>query len=79
MSFFEGLKFRKVSSPIHDLDPRVKFIFVIAIFVLAIIFWELFPLIVLFVLQIRPVLCCSPGARFHGFGELYTSSDGVNN
>jgi len=52
MSFFEGLKFRKVSSPIHDLDPRVKFVFVVAIFVLAIIFWELFPLIVLFVLQI---------------------------
>ena len=52
MSFFEGLRFRKVSSPIHNLDPRVKFIFVIVIFILAIIFWELPALIALFILQI---------------------------
>jgi len=52
MSFFEGLRFRKISSPIHNLDPRVKFIFVIVIFILAIIFWELPALIALFILQI---------------------------
>jgi len=52
MSFFEGLKFRKVSSPIHDLDPRVKFAFVFIIFVLAIVFWELPALIALFILQV---------------------------
>ena len=52
MSFFEGLRFRKISSPIHDLDPRVKFIFVMAIFILAVIFWELPALIILFILQI---------------------------
>ncbi len=28
MSVFDGLKFRKVYSPIHNLDPRMKFIFV---------------------------------------------------
>lgn len=52
MSFFEGLKFRRVSSPIHDLDPRAKFIFVIVIFILAIAFWELPALLALFFLQI---------------------------
>ncbi|HEX69247.1 MAG TPA: energy-coupling factor transporter transmembrane protein EcfT [Candidatus Bathyarchaeota archaeon] len=52
ISFFEGLRFRKISSPIHDLDPRVKFIFVMAIFILAVIFWELPALIILFILQI---------------------------
>ncbi|NWF87173.1 energy-coupling factor transporter transmembrane protein EcfT [Candidatus Bathyarchaeota archaeon] len=52
MSVFEGLKFRKVYSPIHNLDPRIKFVYVCAIFGVAIIFWELLPLITLFVLQL---------------------------
>ncbi|MCJ7423854.1 energy-coupling factor transporter transmembrane protein EcfT [Candidatus Bathyarchaeota archaeon] len=52
MSVFNGLKFRKVYSPIHDLDPRVKFVYVCAIFVVTIIFWEILPLAVLFFLQI---------------------------
>jgi energy-coupling factor transport system permease protein len=56
MSVFDGLKFRKVYSPIHNLDPRVKFLYVCVIFVVAIIFWELIPLIVLFLMQIPFVL-----------------------
>ncbi|NWF97295.1 MAG: energy-coupling factor transporter transmembrane protein EcfT, partial [Candidatus Thorarchaeota archaeon] len=39
-------------SPIHNLDPRIKFVYVCAIFTLAILFWELLPLMVLFVMQI---------------------------
>ena len=56
MSVFSGLKFRKVYSPIHSLDPRVKFVYVCAIFAAAIIFWELIPLIALFLIQIPFVL-----------------------
>lgn len=56
MSVFSGLQFRKVYSPIHNLDPRVKFIYVCSIFVSAIIFWELMPLIALFLIQIPFVL-----------------------
>jgi len=56
MSVFSGLKFRKVYSPIHNLDPRIKFIYVCAIFVSAIIFSELLPLITLFLIQIPFVL-----------------------
>jgi energy-coupling factor transport system permease protein len=52
MSVFEGLKFRKVYSPIHDLDPRIKFVYVCAIFGVAVVFWELLPLITLFLLQL---------------------------
>lgn len=52
MSVFDGLKFRRVYSPIHNLDPRIKFIYVCAIFVTAIIFLELLPLIILFLIQI---------------------------
>jgi len=56
MSVFSGLRFRRVYSPIHNLDPRIKFIYVCAIFVCAIIFWELIPLIALFLIQIPFVL-----------------------
>jgi len=56
MSFFEGLRFRRVSSPIHNLDPRIKFIYACVIFAVAIIFWQLLPLLVLFVMQIPLVL-----------------------
>jgi ABC-type cobalt transport system, permease component CbiQ and related transporters len=52
MSVFDGLKFRKVSSPIHNLDPRIKFVYVIAIFVAAIMFSTIIPLAVLFVMQL---------------------------
>ncbi len=56
MSVFDGLKFRKVSSPIHNLDPRVKFAYVISIFVVAILFYQIIPLLILFLLQIPFVL-----------------------
>jgi energy-coupling factor transport system permease protein len=52
MSVFDGLKFRKVSSPIHNLDPRIKFAYVIAIFIAAILFYQIIPLLVLFVMQL---------------------------
>ena len=56
MSVFDGLKFRRVYSPIHNLDPRAKFLYVIVIFVAAILFSEILPLIGLFLLQIPFVL-----------------------
>ena len=56
MSVFDGLKFRRVYSPIHNLDPRIKFIYVIAIFVAAIMFSQIIPLLILFVMQIPFVL-----------------------
>jgi energy-coupling factor transport system permease protein len=52
MSVFDGLKFRRVHSPIHNLDPRIKFVYVCAVFVAAILFSELIPLIALFLLPI---------------------------
>jgi len=56
MSVFDGLRFRRVYSPIHNLDPRIKFVYVCAIFAVAIIFGELLPLIILFIMQIPFVL-----------------------
>jgi energy-coupling factor transport system permease protein len=56
MSVFSGLKFRKVYSPIHNLDPRIKFIYVCSIFVAAIILGQILPLFTLFLIQIPFVL-----------------------
>jgi len=56
MSVFDGLKFRKVYSPIHNLDPRIKFIYVLSIFAVAIIFSQVIPLLFLFFLQVPFVL-----------------------
>ncbi len=56
MSVFEGFRFRHVSSPVHRLDPRVKFLFVLVLFVAAVMFFELLPLIVLFFIPVPFVL-----------------------
>ena len=56
MSVFEGLKFRRVHSPVHDLDPRIKFLYVCIMFVSTILFMEFLPLLVLFLIQIPFVL-----------------------
>jgi energy-coupling factor transport system permease protein len=56
MSVFDGLKFRKVYSPIHSLDPRIKFVYVCAIFAIAVVFWEVLPLAVLFLIQVPFVI-----------------------
>lgn len=47
MSVFEGFKFRKVYSVIHDLDPRVKFFFVCVLFVMALLFFQFIAMVVL--------------------------------
>ncbi len=52
MSVFDGFKFRRVYSPIHQLDPRVKFFYVLVMFMIAIMFNQLLPLILLFFIQL---------------------------
>jgi len=52
MSVFDGLKFRKVTSPIHNMDPRMKFFYVIIIFIAAVMFSKIIPLAVLFLMQL---------------------------
>jgi len=52
LSVFEGFRFRHATSPIHRLDPRVKFIYVLAMFIVTLIFTQFLPLVVLFFLQV---------------------------
>ncbi|RLI36844.1 hypothetical protein DRO55_02705 [Candidatus Bathyarchaeota archaeon] len=56
MNMFDGFRFRRVSSPIHDMDPRVKFLYVLVIFAAAVLFDQLLPLLVLFVAQMPLIL-----------------------
>ena len=51
MSIFDGFKFRSESSPIHEMDPRAKFIYVCILFSSAIIFNNIIPLLILFLIQ----------------------------
>ena len=56
MSVFEGFRFRKVFSRVHELDPRVKFFYVCTVFVIAVMFNQLLHLILLFFIQLPFVL-----------------------
>lgn len=56
MSVFDGLRFRRVHSPIHDLDPRIKFIYICTIFAVAIFFGEFLPQLLFFIMQIPFIL-----------------------
>ncbi|MEM2974987.1 MAG: energy-coupling factor transporter transmembrane component T [Candidatus Bathyarchaeia archaeon] len=64
MSVFNGLKFRRVTSPIHRLDPRAKFLYVCIIFAVAVLFTELLPLLILFLVQIPFVLIARVGKEW---------------
>ena len=52
MKAFEGLRFKRTSSFIHQLDPRVKFVLSCVVFILAIMFTELLPLTILLSVQL---------------------------
>ena len=52
MSLLEGLRFSEGDSPLHDLDPRVKFLLTLVLFTVAIMFMDLVPLFVILLVQI---------------------------
>jgi energy-coupling factor transport system permease protein len=51
MSMFDGFKFRSVSSTVHRMDPRAKFVYVCVLFAVAVMFNQLIPLLILFLVQ----------------------------
>ncbi|MEM3478642.1 MAG: energy-coupling factor transporter transmembrane component T [Candidatus Bathyarchaeia archaeon] len=53
---FDGLRYRSVFSPIHKIDPRAKFIYVCVLFIIAILFSQLIPLLVILLLQVPLVI-----------------------
>jgi len=56
VSLLEGLRFSRGTSPIHNLDPRVKFFMTMVIFAVAIMFLNLLPLLVVLLVQVPIVV-----------------------
>jgi len=56
MSLLEGLRFSRGTSPLHNLDPRVKFFMTVVIFSTAILFMHLVPLLIIFLVQVPIVV-----------------------
>jgi len=64
MSLLEGLRFSRGDSPIHRLDPRVKFLLTLVIFAAAIMFIGLVPLAIVLLIQIPIVYVAEIGREW---------------
>ena len=64
LRFVQGFKFTKLDSPVHRLDPRSKFVLMIGFFASALMFTNVFVLIVVFLTQIPVVLIAKTTKRW---------------
>ena len=62
MSLLESLRFTRGDTFIHNMDPRVKFLLTLVSFTASIMFLELVPLIVIFLVQL-PLIFAAKVAR----------------
>lgn len=49
---FEGFKFSKLSTPVHDMDPRAKFTVIMVIFAISLLFTNILVLLLVFLAQL---------------------------
>ncbi len=56
MMTFEGLKFKRGTSIIHRLDPRTKFLSTLVIFLAALLFTDIYSLLLIFLVQLPMVI-----------------------
>lgn len=61
---FDGFKFAKMPTPIHNMDPRAKFIMTIGIFAVALLFTNIYALIVVFLAQLPIVYAARTWRRW---------------
>lgn len=59
---FEGFKFTKLSTPVHTMDPRAKFVLIIVIFAISLMYTNLLVLIVILLGQV-PLIWLSKSIR----------------
>jgi len=64
LRFVQGFKFTKLDSPLHKLDPRSKFILMIGFFVSALMFTNIFVLLIVFFAQVPVVLLAKTVRRW---------------
>jgi energy-coupling factor transport system permease protein len=56
MSLLESLRFTRGDTIIHNLDPRVKFLLTLVFFSVSVMFLDIIPLLIVFIVQIPLVL-----------------------
>jgi len=64
LKIFDGFKFAKLPTPIHRMDPRAKFILTIGLFVIALLFSNIYALIVIFLIQLPIVYAAKTWRRW---------------
>ena len=64
LRFVQGFKFTKIDSPIHKLDPRSKFFLIIGFFTTALMFTNIFVLLVVIGSQVPVVLMAKTVKRW---------------
>lgn len=64
LKVFDGFKFAKLATPIHRMDPRAKFIMTIGIFAVALLFSNIYVLIVVFLIQLPIVYAARSWKRW---------------
>ena len=64
LRFVEGFKFTRLDSPIHRLDPRAKFILTLGYFAAALLYTNIYALLVIFIVQIPGVLLAHSSDRW---------------
>jgi energy-coupling factor transport system permease protein len=64
LKFVEGFKFTRMDSPIHRLDPRAKFILTMGFFIAALMFTNIFALLVIFFTQLPGIFLAKSGRRW---------------
>ena len=52
LKVFGGFKFAKLPTPIHMMDPRAKFIMTMGIFSAALLFSNVYALVIIFLVQL---------------------------
>jgi len=66
LKVFDGFKFAKLPTPIHMMDPRAKFVMTIGIFSAALLFSNIYALIVFFFVQVPIVYAARTWKKWAG-------------
>jgi energy-coupling factor transport system permease protein len=66
LKVFNGFKFAKLPTPVHMMDPRAKFIMTMGIFAAALLFSNVYALIVIFLIQLPIVYAAKSWRKWAG-------------
>lgn len=64
IKIFEGFKFTKLSTPLHNLDPRAKFLLTIGFFIVTLLFSNFYALLAVLLIQLPLVVIARSTRRW---------------